>query len=184
MAQQTLTTPSIMTSKPIILAIVGASGSGKTSLSLFLQNKFNIPAIVSYTTRPMREGETDGVDHIFVGTKDCPDFRKTFASTTFGGHHYWTIPAQFEGKSIMSYVVDEKGLQDLQDGWADKYAIISILVKRSENPTEAARQKRDLDRNLNPEESYDVILNNNTTIQNFYRQAILKIGEQISLNRK
>lgn len=84
----------------------------------------------------------------------------------------------------MSYVVDEKGLQDLQDGWSDKFAIISILVKRSENPTDAARQERDRDRNLNPEDSYDVVLDNISTIQDFYRQAILKIGEQISLNRK
>ena len=184
MAQQTLTTSSIMTSKPIILAIVGASGSGKTSLSLFLQKRLNIPTIVSYTTRPMRDGEVDGVDHIFVGIEDCPDFRETFASTIFGGFHYWTTPAQFDGKDIMSYVVDEKGLQGLQDGWFDKFAIISILVKRSENPTDAARQERDRDRNLNPEDSYDVVLDNNSTIQDFYRQAILKIGEQISLNRK
>ena len=184
MAQQTLTTSSIMTSKPIILAIVGASGSGETSLSLFLQKRLNIPTIVSYTTRPMRDGEVDGVDHIFVGIEDCPDFRETFASTIFGGFHYWTTPAQFDGKDIMSYVVDEKGLQDLQDGWSDKFAIISILVKRSENPTDAARQERDRDRNLNPEDSYDVVLDNISTIQDFYRQAILKIGEQISLNRK
>ena len=160
MAKQTLTTPSIMTNKPIILAIVGASGSGKTSLSLFLQH------------------------HIFVGIEDCPDFRDTFASTIFGGYHYWTTPAQFEGKSIMSYVVDEKGLQDLQDSWSDKYTIISILVKRSNNPTEAKRQERDRNRNLNPEDSYDVVLENNATIQEFYRQAILKIGEKTALNRK
>lgn len=184
MAKQTLTTPSIMTNKPIILAIVGASRSGKTSLSLFLQHRLNIPTIVSYTTRPMREGEVDGVDHIFVGIEDCPDFRDTFASTIFGGYHYWTTPAQFEGKSIMSYVVDEKGLQDLQDSWSDKYTIISILVKRSNNPTEAKRQERDRNRNLNPEDSYDVVLENNATIQEFYRQAILKIGEKTALNRK
>ena len=173
-----------MTNRPIILAIVGTSGSGKTSLSLFLQKRLNIPTIVSYTTRPMRAGEIDGVDHIFVGSEECPDLQDTFASTIFGGFHYWTTPAQFENKEIMSYVVDEKGLQDLQDDWSDKYAIISVLVKRADNPTEAARQERDRDRNYNPEDSYDVILDNNSTIQDFYRQAILKIGEQISLNIK
>ncbi len=38
--------------KPIIIAIVGASGSGKTHLSKFLQKEFGIPAIISTTTRP------------------------------------------------------------------------------------------------------------------------------------
>ena len=42
--------------KPIIIAIVGASGSGKTHLSKFLQKEFGIPAIISTTTRPRREG--------------------------------------------------------------------------------------------------------------------------------
>ena len=48
--------------RPIIIAIVGASGSGKTTLSKYLQRKYGIPAIVSTTTRPRREGEVEGED--------------------------------------------------------------------------------------------------------------------------
>ena len=52
--------------RPIIIAIVGASGSGKTTLSKYLQRKYGIPAIVSTTTRPRREGEVEGEDYFFV----------------------------------------------------------------------------------------------------------------------
>ena len=42
--------------KPIIIAIMGASGSGKTYLSKFLNKEMNIPMIVSTTTRPPARG--------------------------------------------------------------------------------------------------------------------------------
>ena len=48
----------------IIVALVGPSGCGKTTLGKYLKDMgFNW--ISSYTTRPMREGETDGVEHKF-----------------------------------------------------------------------------------------------------------------------
>ena len=43
--------------KTNVIAIVGDSGSGKTYASMYLQMKFKWKAIVSYTTRPMREEE-------------------------------------------------------------------------------------------------------------------------------
>lgn len=49
--------------KPVIIAIVGTSGSGKTHMAEFLRNKLNIPTIVSYTTRPKRSWEKEGVEH-------------------------------------------------------------------------------------------------------------------------
>ena len=52
--------------KPVIIAIVGRSGSGKTYMAEFLRKKMNIPTIVSYTTRRKRPGETDGVEHFAI----------------------------------------------------------------------------------------------------------------------
>nr|WP_302400593.1 hypothetical protein [Alistipes onderdonkii] len=45
--------------KPIIIAVSGASGAGKTTLTKFLQREFDIPAIVYSTTRPKSEDETE-----------------------------------------------------------------------------------------------------------------------------
>lgn len=70
--------------KPIIIAIVGASGSGKTYMAELLRNQLNIPTIVSYTTRQKRLGETNGVEHYFIKDSDIPDKNDMLAYTLFG----------------------------------------------------------------------------------------------------
>lgn len=49
----------------MIFAIMGHTGSGKTTLANELNEKFNIPVITTHTDRPMRDGEVDGVDYHF-----------------------------------------------------------------------------------------------------------------------
>ena len=171
-----------MRPKPIIIAIVGESGSGKTSLSMFLQERANIPAIVSYTTRPMREGEQHGVDHFFVTHSQVPEPCDTFAYTVFGEHEYWTRESQFRGYRIVSYVVDEKGLLEMLERWSESYTIVSVLIQRPDNPVEESRRLRDRGRIHISPESYDAVIVNNGTEKDFHRQAIFKIGNLVSRN--
>lgn len=51
-----------------IFYIMGKSSSGKDTIykKILEQNNFNIKRIVMYTTRPIREGETNGFEYIFV----------------------------------------------------------------------------------------------------------------------
>ena len=49
----------------MIFAIMGHTGSGKTTLVNELNEKFDIPVITTHTDRPMRDGEVDGVDYHF-----------------------------------------------------------------------------------------------------------------------
>ena len=76
--------------KTNVIAIVGDSGSGKTYASMYLQMKFKWKAIVSYTTRPMREEEIQGREHWFVQPSNVPPKDKMCAYTIFGGYEYWT----------------------------------------------------------------------------------------------
>lgn len=52
-----------------ILVIVGPSGSGKTTLANLLEDH-GITKVTTTTTRPMREGETNGVDYNFLSKED------------------------------------------------------------------------------------------------------------------
>ena len=64
--------PKETNSKQGRLFIISApSGGGKTTLSKALVNRFkDILYSVSYTTRPPRKGELDGVDYYFIQKKD------------------------------------------------------------------------------------------------------------------
>lgn len=115
-------------SKPLLLCVVGRSGSGKTSLVEYLANHADIPTVVSYTTRPMREGEQDGREHWFVGVDRVPTDGMV-AYTKYGGHYYWTEESQFK-HSLMTYVIDEAGLAFLREHYGDKFCIRTIYIDR------------------------------------------------------
>ena len=115
--------------KPIIVAIVGESGSGKTTIAKHLEENFGIPTIVSYTTREMRDGETNGVEHFFVDDFPySPNDEKILAYTKFGGHDYWTTHDQVPKNKASTYVIDENGLVVMKDKYGDMYDIISVYV--------------------------------------------------------
>lgn len=49
-----------------ILVICGFSSSGKDSIIKTLTSKFNFVPIISTTTRPIREKETNGIEYNFI----------------------------------------------------------------------------------------------------------------------
>lgn len=168
--------------KPIIIALVGNSGSGKTSLSLHLQKRFGIPAIVSYTTRPMRENEVDGIDHHFVkDTSSMP--ASPLAHTVFAGNHYWTSHSQITDP-VVTYVIDEAGLVELKEKWSDKYVVLAFYISRPDNPTSAERKNRDKNRLKLPASAYEEILNNTSSLSDFYESATTSIVKAIIKNIK
>lgn len=50
--------------KPILI-IVGKSASGKDTLQKYLQETYNTTSFVSVTTRPMRDGEKEGIHYFY-----------------------------------------------------------------------------------------------------------------------
>ena len=52
-----------------MIVLVGESASGKSSIEKFLVNNYEYKKVVSYTTRPPRDGEIDGVDYHFIDTE-------------------------------------------------------------------------------------------------------------------
>lgn len=52
-----------------MIVLVGESASGKSSIEKYLADHCGYNKIVSYTTRPPREGEVDGVDYHFISVE-------------------------------------------------------------------------------------------------------------------
>jgi guanylate kinase len=60
-----------------LVIITGPSGAGKTSAAQgFLKKHKNVARLVTYTTRPTREGERDGDDYNFVSREDFQKMAK------------------------------------------------------------------------------------------------------------
>lgn len=170
-----------MKKKPIILAIIGPSGCGKTTLSLYLQDRLAIPAVCSYTTRPMRSGEINGREHWFVTDVDYEQMAASnslLAYTKFGGHHYWTLESQIANNLITTYVIDEKGLINLKSKWGEKYEIFSIRITRT-NTDDIDQKRKDRDKERIPFDDYDITLVNDKDLHTFLRNAIITIAKHL-----
>ena len=89
-----------------IFLIVGCSGSGKTTITEQLEQKYGLKSIQSYTTRkPRYDGETG---HIFVSNKEFDKLTDMVAYTEFAGNRYCATAEQVENNDI--YVIDPKGI--------------------------------------------------------------------------
>ena len=91
-----------------LITITGPSGAGKDTVARMLSEMGDYKVLCSYTTRPKREGEIDGVEHHFVEQCNVPR-DKMVAYTQYGGYEYWVTIDQITNKSI--YVIDEDGLK-------------------------------------------------------------------------
>lgn len=55
----------------MIIVLVGESASGKSTLARWLSDyDKSFSRVVTYTTRPMRDGEVDGVDYHFISNEE------------------------------------------------------------------------------------------------------------------
>lgn len=163
----------------IILALVGPSGSGKTTLAKAMEKTGIWHDIVSYTTRPMRPGEREGLEHRFI---DHPTYDTFFAQrpktayTLIAGEHYFVTDEQLIVYSRQTYVIDEAGLLMLQRTVTDAanvpssplhdVCIIPVHITRSlaariASGVDEARIRRDMERDQLPPEAYAIHIHNN-----------------------
>lgn len=155
-----------------ILCIVGESGAGKTLASLHLQNKLGANVICSYTTRPPRPTEREGREHHFINVMPLPSEMLAYAN--FGGYDYYALKSQVWGECTV-YVIDEVGLQNLKEAHGDEYRIFSVYITRDYElkkkvGVKVSRIKRDKGRTTLPLETYDWVIENNSTKKAFFTQ--------------
>ena len=97
---------------------MGKSSSGKDTIyrELIKTKELGLKKIVSYTTRPMREGETDGVQYLF---KNEEEYKKLRADNKIIEERAYDTKC-----GIWRYFTADDGLIDLKDG---DYLIIGTL---------------------------------------------------------
>lgn len=109
---------------PKLIVFAAPSGAGKTTIVKHLLNKFSdkLAFSVSATTRPIREGETDGKDYYFISEEA---FRKKISEKKFlefeevyQGRFYGTLYSEIdritqEGKAVL-FDVDVVGATNIK----------------------------------------------------------------------
>ena len=155
-----------------IFAIVGPSGSGKSSLVRYLEDEVGIPQLVSHTTRLMRKGEEQGREHWFDSDYCMPDHEKMLAYAFFGGFHYWVELRQLEDFDVCTYIIDEDALVEMIQKFGDRYEFIPVYIDRQYDPSIATdRIARDSSRTILPRDFYKAVIVNDGTLEQLYETA-------------
>ena len=127
-----------------IFAIQGFTSSGKDTIAKRVSKEFNIPILVSHTTRPRREGEIDGVSYHFV---DDDFFNKNefleerSYNTEYGIWKYGLHKSELENKSYALFIVDRQGYEELQERLG-KDKLTSIFIEASESDLKERNELR------------------------------------------
>ena len=132
----------------------------------------------------MRNGEQEGREHHFVTKDKMPSKKEMLAYTKFGEHHYWALHSQVPQEGICTYVIDEKGLLTLDENYGDEYTLFPVLVKMDKEKLQAdtERIKRDKCRIRLSEEWFQLIIDNNGTLEEFKSKIQTKITTIINEN--
>lgn len=131
-----------------IFAIMGKASTGKDTLTKMLNEQLKMPIAVSFTTRPMRTGEQQGVEYVFITNRDFWDLHGNnllaeYTSYNVAGGETWyygLIKEELEKDEYVLVIVNPDGFMQLKEIYGDK--VCSILI---DAPADI-RIKRYLDR--------------------------------------
>ena len=117
------------TEKKSILCTVGRTGSGKNYISERLSTILNYPLVVSHTTRPKRDNETNGVEHWFDSKEEFDTLMQNntvIAYTKIGEYEYCALLEDIGDNAI--YIIDPHGIEYLKENFKDQINLKIIYI--------------------------------------------------------
>lgn len=120
---------------PGTLYIISApSGGGKTSLvNALLESVSNLEVSISYTTRPPRPGEKEGVDYHFINQKEFKQLiqkKSLLEHAIVFGHYYGTsldwVTKKIEAGIDIILEIDWQGAQQIREKMPESIGIFII----------------------------------------------------------
>lgn len=100
----------------VVLAIVGKTCSGKDTVAHYIEEKYGFKRLITYTTRPARGDDIQGVSHHFVTPAGLREFdpKDIILETKINGYEYFTLKSQLLGVDIVA-ILDPQGVADIEE---------------------------------------------------------------------
>lgn len=143
-----------------MLVIIGPSACGKTQIVNQLIEKYHFKKLVTYTTRPMRIGEINGVDYHFITTNEFEEkIKQNFflEYVSYNHNYYGTSFSDLDEDKVV--IIEAEGLKKYIEKAKDRIKIVYI---RCSKPIRKIRMMNRQDKIANIEErlaSDDLVFN-------------------------
>ena len=116
-----------------MIILVGASATGKSVIAKQLFDKYNIKKVITYTTRPMREGEINDVDYHFINKEDFINKMNNeyFIETAmYNNNYYGTAYEDISKDKVL--IVEPNGANVYYEKLKDKVIIFYLQASELE----------------------------------------------------
>lgn len=136
-----------------IIVLLGASATGKDTVAKHISEKYNIPIAVSYTTRPMRSNETQGVEYYFISDEEMDkkfkegeviEHTSYYIQSEDVSYRYANVVEEFEKGDYTLTILNPHGLYQFNKSQY-KDNLVSIML----NCDDRVRLVRSLNRDEN-----------------------------------
>lgn len=114
----------------MVIVIVGESASGKTTLAKIIEEKQqNYSKIVTYTTRPMRQGESEGIDYHYISDDEFDKLKNSNFFVEYAGYRNWQYgtSANFKSNEDKVVVLTPAGARAMKK-YAIKHPDINVVT--------------------------------------------------------
>ena len=124
------------------LIIVGKGGSGKDHLRKILVER-GFKYCISHTTRPIREGESDGKDYWFIQSHQLPSMAEDFYEAVyFNNWFYGTSLKEFYSSNL--FIMTPKGISKLKPEDREESIVVYLNIDE-ETRKKRLEERRDAD---------------------------------------
>lgn len=168
----------------IMIILIGPSASGKTAVGRMLERKYNIKKVVTYTTRPPRIGEVEGLDYHFLNKQEFltrKDKNFFFETVNYNDNYYGTSLESLDDSHYI--ILDINGYNSYKKSdlkvvpyflYTSKETRRERMIKRLDNPI-CIEERLSID-----DTKFDVkLLDENVTIIDANYASVEEISDEI-----
>lgn len=118
-----------------VFVLTGNTGTGKTTVANYLNEFYEMPKVITHTTRPPREGEIDQIDYYFE-TEQSFENNHYLESVAYANYRYGSsyegLERAWEKSPLISIVLDTAGAKNYSEKLGDAAVVIFLTVTKTD----------------------------------------------------